>query len=305
VSLAALIAAQRARYGIPCAVSCRAVGVSQAWFYKWRRGDGSLRRRRRAALAALVGYLFSAHHGSYGSPRITADLREMGWQVSPNTVARLMAEQGLLARVTRRRRCSTRPDRLARKAPDGLRRDFTAPDRPNTRWCGDLTEIPTDEGKLHLAVVLDLHSRRCVGFAMGVHHDAALARAALCTAIAVRGGSVAGVLFHSDQGGEYTGRLFAQACRSAGVTQSMGRTGSALDNAVAESFNSTCEFELLRQHRFATREHARRAVAAFIDDYNTSRRHSTNGMLSPLAYERAHAAEHNHQPQRPPDRRAA
>ena len=126
------------------------------------------------------------------------------------------------------------------------------------RWCGDLTEIPTDEGKLQLAAVLDLHSRRCVGFAMGIHHDAELARAALCVAIAVRGGAVAGVLFHTDQGGEYTGNLFVEACRSAGVTQSMGRTGSALDNAVQrvvqlDPANSSCS----AGDHFATREQAR------------------------------------------------
>lgn len=307
MSLAALIAAQRVECGIPHAVSCRALGVSQAWFYKWKRGDPSLRRRRRAALASVIAYLFKVHRGTYGSPRITADLREMGWRVSKNTVAKLMAEQGLVARRKRKRRSSTRRDKSARKAPDALKRDFRPPAKPNARWVGDLTEIPTDQGKLHLAAILDLHGRRCVGFAMGVHHDAALARAALCMAIAIRGGSVAGVLFHTDQGSEYTGRLFAKACRGAGVTQSMGRTGSALDNAVAESFNSTLEFELLSQRRFATREQARRAVAAFIDEYNTERRHSTNGMLSPVAYERAHAAPEpaEGKPEAPPDRRVA
>jgi putative transposase len=299
VSLAALIAAQRAESGIPHAVSCRALGVSQAWFYKWRRGDGSVRRQRRTALAAVIAYLFTIHHGTYGSPRITADLREMGWKVSANTVAKLMAEQGLVARRPRKRRSTTRPDRSAGKAPDALRRDFTPPARPNTRWVGDLTEIPTDEGKLHLAAILDLHGRRCVGFAMGVHHDTALARAALCMAIAVRGGCVEGVVFHSDQGSEYTGRVFAQACRGAGVTQSMGRTGSALDNAVAEAFNSTLEWELLRHQRFATREQARRAVAGWIDEYNTVRRHSTNGMLSPVTYEHAHTGRHDDQPPAP------
>ena len=145
--------------------------------------------------------------------------------------------------------------------------------------------------------MLDLHSRRCVGFAMDAHHDAELARAALCMAIAVRGGAVDGVIFHTDQGGEYTGALFAQACARAGITQSMGRTGSALDNAVAESFTSTLEFELLRGARFTTREQARHAVAAWIEEYNaawieeynTVRRHSTNQMLSPVDYERAQA----------------
>ncbi|CCC43383.1 integrase, catalytic region [Mycobacterium canettii CIPT 140010059] len=161
---------------------------------------------------------------------------------------------------------------------------------------GDLTEIPTDEGKRHLASVIDLHSRRVPGFVMGVHHDATLARAALCMAIAVRGGLVAGVIFHTDQGGEYTGELFAIACRSARVTQSMGPTGSALDNAAAESFNSTLEWELLRNNHFHTREEARHAVAVWIDEYNVERRHSTHGMLSPVDYERACGQQRSEQP---------
>jgi putative transposase len=283
------IATQRSQHRIPHVVACRALGVSPAWFYKWRKGDVSLRRSRRRALAALIGYLFTRHRGTYGSPRITADLRELGWRVSVNTVAALMAEQGLVARPQRKRRSLTRTDRSARKAPDALQRDFTPPGRPDVRWCGDLTEIPNDEGRFYLASVVDLHSRRCVGFALDAHHDAALACAALRVAIAVRGGSVAGVVFHTDRGGEYTGDLFATACRRAGVTQSMGRTGSALDNAVAESFNSTLEFELLRGRRFATREQARRAVSGWIDEYNTVRRHSTDQMLAPVDYERIQA----------------
>ena len=179
VSLAALIAAQRAEHGVPVAVSCLALGVSQAWFHKWRNGDRSPRRKRRTALAATIAYLFARHKATYGSPRIIADLRALGWRVSENTVAKPMAEQGLMARHTRKRRGTTKPDKSARKAPEGLRRDFTAPSAPDVHWCGDLTEIPTDEGKLHLtAAVLDLHSRRCVGFAMRIHHDAELARAA-------------------------------------------------------------------------------------------------------------------------------
>jgi putative transposase len=134
-------------------VSCRALGVSQAWFFKWRKGDRSPRRKRRTALAATIAYLFTRHNGTYGPPRITADLRALGWRVSPNTVAALMAAQGLVARRKRKRRGTTRPDKSARKAPDGLRRDFTPPQRPDVRWCGDLTEIPTDEGKLQLAAV--------------------------------------------------------------------------------------------------------------------------------------------------------
>jgi transposase InsO family protein len=162
----------------------------------------SVRRSRRRALAALIAYLFTRHRGTYGSPRITADLRELGWRVSKNTVAALMAEQRLAARPQRKRRSLTRTDRSARKAPDALKRDFTPPGRPDVRWCGDLTEIPNEEGRFYLANVLDLHSRRCIGFALDTCHDAALACAALRVAIAVRGGSVAGVVFHTDQGGE-------------------------------------------------------------------------------------------------------
>jgi putative transposase len=290
VTVAGFIAAQRAHHGVPHAVSCRALGVSQTWFYKWKHGDVSPRRARRAALSALITLLFVQHKGTYGSPRIWLDLRELGWSVSVNTVAGLMTEQGLVARRKKRRRSLTRPDRSARKAPDLLQRRFDPPAQPDLAWCGDLTELPNDEGAFYLAGVLDLHSRRCVGFAMGAHHDAALAKAALCMAIAVRGGQVDQVIFHTDQGGEDAGGLFAAACAAAGVRQSMGRTGSALDNAVAESFNSTLEFEVLSRQHFTTREQARRAIAAFIDEYNTTRRHSSAGGMAPVAYELATAA---------------
>ncbi|HUO41187.1 MAG TPA: IS3 family transposase [Mycobacterium sp.] len=142
-------------------------------------------------MAAIVAYLFAKHKRTYGSPRITADLRDMGWRVSTNTVAALMAEQGLVARRKRRRHGTTKPDKLARKAPDLLRRDFSPRAEPNVAWVGDLTEIPTDEGKLHLASVEDLHSRRIPGFAMGIHHDRPVgARSAVhgdCGARRVRG----------------------------------------------------------------------------------------------------------------------
>jgi transposase InsO family protein len=290
--MAGFIAAQRAQFGIPYAVVCRALGVSPAWLYKWLHGDGSLRRARRQALTTLVIALFHRHKGRYGSPRITDDLQAMGWRVSVNTIAQIMAEQHLVARPKRRRRALTVPDKSARKAPDLLNRDFSPPAAPNVAWVGDLTEIPCDQGKFYLATVLDLHSRRAVGFAMGAHHDAALATAALQVAVAVRGGDVAGVIFHSDQGGEYTGNLFRAACARAKVRQSMGRTGSGLDNAVAESFNSTLEFELLAgAGRFATRAQARTAVAAFIDEYNNDRRHSTAGRLPPAVYEAQVRAE--------------
>jgi len=284
--VAAFIAAQRAEHGVPVAVACRALSVSPAWFYKWRDGDVSLRRARHRALADMVATLFVRHRGRYGSPRIAAELRELGWRVSVNTVAGLMAEQGLVARPKRRRKHTTRPGRGRWRADDQVRRDFTA-ERINQRWFGDGTEVPTDQGKLFLASVLDIYSRRIVGFALGEHHDSALAYSALVMAVAVRGGDVAGVVLHTDGGSEYTARTFQEACARLGVTQSMGRPGSALDNAAIESWHSTLTFELLDLEHFATRAQARHRVAAWIDEYNRDRRHSALGMVSPIAFELA------------------
>jgi len=286
--VAGFIAVQRAQHGIPYAVSCRALGVSQSWFYKWAHGDVSVRRERRRRLAEEVARLFAAHRGRYGSPRITADLVEAGWRVSQNTVAALMREQHLVARPRKRRKSTTRADGGRWRAPDRVRRGFHAR-RPNQKWFGDGTEVRTGEGKLYLASVLDIFSRRVVGFALSEHHDAELAYGALAMAVAVRGGHVAGVIMHTDRGSEYTAVLFRQACSRLKMRQSMGRTGSALDNAAIESWHSTVEFELRSRETFATKAIARTRVAAWIDEYNRERRHSALGMLSPVNYELAHA----------------
>jgi putative transposase len=287
--VAALIAAQRAEDGIPCAVACRALGVSRSWFYRWKAARPGPRAQRRDRLKAEVTRLFAEHEGKYGSPRITADLRDDGWRVSENTVAALMRELGLAARRKRKRKGTTRPGKGRWRAPDLVKRDFPAA-KTNQKWYGDGTEIPTDEGKLYLDSVLEMASRRVLGFALGEHHNAELAYGALAMAVAVRGGQVPGVILHTDQGSEYTAGAFRAACGRLGACQSMGRPGSALDNAVIESWHSTLEFELRRMHRFATKAAARAKVAAWIEDYNTTRRHSALGMLSPVAYERALAA---------------
>ncbi len=164
--MAAFIAAQREDHGIPHATACRALGVSPAWFYKWRHGDASAQHARRARLGIEVARLFAKHRGRYGAPRITADLREAGERVSENTVAALMREQGLQARPKRRRRNTTRPGRGHRRAPDLIGRDFAA-EGLNRKWYGDGTELATAEGKLYLDSVLDMGSRRIVGFALG------------------------------------------------------------------------------------------------------------------------------------------
>ena len=201
--MAEFIVAQRGQHGIPYVTSCRALKVSQAWFYKWRHGDRSPQHARREQLKVEIARLFAKHRGTYGSPRITADLRAAGWRVSQNTVAPLMRELGLAARCRKKRKQTTRQGRGRWRAPDLIGRDFGT-DRLNHKWYGDGTEIPTDEGKLYLDSVLDMASRRIVGFAIGEHHDADLAQAALQMAVAVRGGkdAIAGAIMHTDQGSE-------------------------------------------------------------------------------------------------------
>ena len=201
MSVAAFISSQRAEHGVPHATACRALGVSESWFYKWQGRPPSPRQLRRTELDGAVRDAFDVSGGTYGSPRITAELRAMGRRIGENTVAASMAAQQLVARGRRRRRSLTHADKTARRAPDLVRRDFSAP-APDVKWCGDLTEIPTGDGKLYLAAVEDLFSRRLLGFAMSDRHDAELAVASLRMAAAVRGGTVSSVIFHSDQGSE-------------------------------------------------------------------------------------------------------
>ncbi|SEH01559.1 Transposase InsO and inactivated derivatives [Nonomuraea solani] len=293
MNLAAFIAAQRADHAIPYATSCRAVGRSVAWLYKWlaRARDGpSARQRRRLRLTEAVISMFWQRKGADGSPRIAERLRREGWRVSDNTVAKIMRERGLAARPGRKRKNTTRQDGGRWHAADRLGRDFSA-SAANQRWVGDGTEIPTEEGKLQLAAVSDLFSRRIVGYALSEHHDAALALGALQMAVAVRGGTVAGVVMHTDRGSEYTAHLFRAACDRLGIDQSMGRTGSALDNAPAEALFSSLEFELLRlAGPFGTHAQARAAVAAWVDDFNHERLHTANGLRPPVEFEQLDAA---------------
>ena len=287
MSLAGFIADQRTEFGVPHAVACRALRVSQSWFYKWRDRPPTRAARRRAALESAVRASFEASGATYGSPRVHADLVAAGWRVSVNTVAAAMARQGLVGRVKKRRVNLTRPDKRRRPFPDLLRRDFTAA-APNVKWVGDMTEIPTDEGKLYLATVLDLFSRRLLGCPTSPHPDAELAGQAVKMAVATRGGDVAGVVFHTDRGSTYTAGEFSRLCQHLKITQSMGRVGSCFDNAAAESFFSSLEHEVLSRHHFTTREEARKVVVEWAYGfYNGRRRHSSCGMKSPIDYEAA------------------
>jgi putative transposase len=209
--VAGFIASQRAERGIPAAVSCRALEVSQAWFYKWQGGGLPPRAARRERLKAQIAALFARRKGKDGSPRITAALREAGWTVSENTVAGLMRQMGLAARPKRRRKGATRPGKGRWRAPDLVKRNFPA-QAINRKWYGDGTEIPTGEGKLHLDSVLDMGSRRILGHALGEHHDAELAYGALAMAVVLpdtqdeRGGVVAGERVHDVNGPARRGR---------------------------------------------------------------------------------------------------
>ena len=194
-----------------------------------------------------------------------------------------MARQGLQGRRPRRRRGLIRPDQSARPALDLLGRDFSA-EAVDRKWVGGFKQIHTDQGSVFLATVEDLFSRCLLGFALSdCHPTAELAQAAVNMAVAARGGDVAGVIFHTDKGTQYTSGAFASACRRLGIRQSMGRAGCALDNAAAESFFSTLQHERLSRRRYPTRLEARRDVAAWIDQwYNRRRRHSSADMPAPI-----------------------
>jgi putative transposase len=289
VSVARFIADQRTFYRVPVAVCCAVLGLSVGWFYKWIKAPVTDQLRRRRELDAEVAEMFAASERTYGSPRIHRDLLEAGWSVGENTVAESMRRQGLFGRKPKRRKGLTKQDKQAPGFPDLLKRDFSAP-APNRRWCGDITEIPTGEGKLYLATVLDLYSRRLLACPISEHPDAVLAGDAIKIAAAVRGGrqAIEGVVFHSDHGSTYTARDFTHLCKEKlGIRQSMGRVGSCFDNAAAESFFSTLEHEVLSRHTFATKTDARNIVLAWCHEfYNTRRRHSSAALLPPAEFEK-------------------
>ncbi len=199
MSVAHFIGDQRTPYRVPVAFTCLILGVSISWFYKWQGRGPTRRQERRARLDAAVAKEFTTQRRLHGSPRLYADLRDKGWKVSEKTVADSMRRQGLVARIVKRRNGLTKRDKNAPLFPDLVSRDFTAT-RMNEKWVGDITEIPTASGKLYLATVIDLYSRRLLAAATSLHPDAELACAAIKMAAAVRGGRIEGVIFHTDRG---------------------------------------------------------------------------------------------------------
>ena len=289
MSVARFIADQRTNYRVPLTATCALLGVSISWFYKWIHRTPTPTEQRRAEIDAAVVRAFDAARGLHGSPRLHADLREAGWQVSEKTIADSMRRQGLVARRIRRRNGLTRQDKTAPKFGDLLKRDFTASE-PNCKWVGDMTEIPTAAGKLYLATVIDLYSRRLLGAATGLHPDAELAGEAIKMAVAARGGTehTTGVIFHTDRGSTYTAERFTALCHRLGIRQSMGRVGSCFDNAAAEAFFSSLEWEVLSRHEFDSTANARAVVIDWCYGfYNHQRRHSAAAGQSPINYETA------------------
>jgi putative transposase len=271
----------------PIAAMCRLLGVSSSGYYAWAKRPRSQRAETDDVLLKEIRVAHEVSRGTYGAPRVHAELAAKGTRVGRKRVARLMSQDGL-AGVSRRKFITTTVKGSNRQAPDLVERHFTAP-APDQLWVADITYIPTWAGFLYLAVVLDACSRRIVGWSMTTTLATQLVLGALNMALAVR--RPKGVIHHSDQGSQYTSIEFGQRCREAGVRPSMGSVGDAYDNAMCESFFATLECELLARHRFRTPTEAQSTVFAFIEGwYNPRRRHSSIGYRSPIDYERQHQA---------------
>ena len=268
----------------PIEVMCAVLGVSRSGFYAWRSRRPSARAEADRALTERIRRVHRHADGTYGAPRVHAELADVGVRVGRKRVERLMRQAGLVG-VSRRRHARTtiRAARV-RPAADLVDRNFQV-EAPNQLWVADITYVPTWTGLLFLAVVLDAFSRRVVGWAMGVDLRSQLVLDALNMALGQR--RPRAVIHHSDQGSQYTSVAFGLRCKEAGVRPSMGSVGDAYDNALCESFFATLECELLQRRKFASKAEARMAVFVFIEGwYNTSRRHSALGYKSPIEFER-------------------
>jgi len=285
VSIYRFIAAERATFGT--LMLCRHLGVSPSAFYDWSSRPPSRREIDNRSLTKRIIEIHESSRGTYGAPRVTAELSAQGVRVTRKRVARLMRAARIQGVHIRRRRWRKGPGELG-PAPDRVARRFST-DGPDRVWVTDITFIATDEGWLHLAAIEDLFSRRIVGWSMAPHIRTELVIDALEMAVANRRPSP-GLVHHSDQGSQFTSFAFGRRLRDTGILPSMGAVGTAYDNAVAESFFATLKRELVDRRRFATRAEARSAIFEFIEVfYNRQRRHSTIGMISPAEFERDYA----------------
>jgi putative transposase len=266
------------------ATLCRVLGVSASGYYAWQSRGQSVRHRVDADLLDQIRTAHTRSRGTYGAPRIHRDLRETGVRVGRKRVARLLQQAGLRGVSRRKWPATTVRAAGVRPAPDLVQRRFTATG-PNQLWVADITYVPTGAGTLYLAIVLDVWSRRVIGWAMATHLRTSLVLAALEMAIGQRRPTA--VIHHSDQGCQYTAVEFGRRCREAHVRPSMGSVGDCYDNALCESFFATLECELLDRVTLRTPAEGRTAVFDFIEGwYNPTRRHSALDYVSPIAFER-------------------
>lgn len=281
----AFIASQQGQYSV--GLMCRVLGVSSSGYYAWRKREPSRREQENKVLMEQIRNIFTCSRETYGSPRIQAELNARGLTCSRGRLARLMRQNGLKSRCRRRYRVTTKADQRHPVAPNVLDRDFTA-QQPNQKWLADITYIDTRQGWLYLAAVLDVFSRRIVGWSMHKRMTKSLVIDALQMALGQRE-TTDDLLHHSDRGSQYTSAAYQDLLQSCDITVSMSGTGNCYDNAMMESFFATLKAEWVT-HRYATRDLARRDIFEFIELwYNRQRRHSALGYLSPLAFERLHS----------------
>lgn len=275
------IEAEKAAYSVD--QLCRVLGVARSGYYAWQRRPQSPRARQNAGLLMQIRQVHLASRGRYGSPRIYQDLRERGTMVGRHRVARLMRQHGIRS-VRRHRPLRSAPAAPAVVAANTLQRDFTATG-PNQKWAGDLTYVPTREGWLYLAVLMDLYSRRIVGWAMGEQPTATLTLSAFEMALQQRA-ITPGLVHHSDRGIQYAATRYQGRLLAVGVRCSMSRPGNCWDNAVVESFFATLKTELLPATPYVSRRAAQADIFEYLEAfYNRARRHSTLGYLSPVEFE--------------------
>jgi len=264
---------------------CEVFSVSRSGYYTWLKGEASPRAQRDQALRVQIAAVHAKSRGTYGSPRVTLDLQDLGERVGRHRVARLMRNAGLRGRQKRRYRVFTTDSRHNEPIAPNRMAAIPPPTRPDRVWVTDMTYVHTDEGWLYVAGVLDRCSRRLVGWAMGDSLDTALPMSALRMALEQRRPE-AGLLHHSDRGVQYASAAYRTMLADHGVTASMSRKANCYDNAVMEAFWSTLKNELVHRRRFSTRAEARTAIFDYIEAfYNRTRRHSALGYKSPLAYE--------------------